>query len=111
MSPRYVQVFVTFPSRKTADSAVRLLLGRKLVACGQVSGPVRSTYWWKGRIETASEFFVILKTSRGLYPEVEKAVRKVHPYEVPEILAVPVLKALPEYGRWMDEVLGKRRTR
>ncbi len=103
---KYIQVITTGP-RADMDSIARELVEERLAACVQVAGPVHSTYRWKGKIEEAQEFMAIVKTSQELYPRVEEAIRRLHSYEVPEILAVPVTAGNPGYLAWLDAELSK----
>jgi periplasmic divalent cation tolerance protein len=97
-----LQVFVTIGSREDAERIARSMVEARLAACVQVVGPMTSVYRWQGVIETAEEFLCLLKTRRDLYPELEEAIRKIHPYQVPEILALPVTAGNPAYLQWLD---------
>jgi periplasmic divalent cation tolerance protein len=96
-----IQVLTTAPSQEEAARIARALVEERLAACVQVLGPVASTYRWQGAIETSQEWLCIAKTAKGLYPEVEQAVRRVHSYQVPEILAVPVTAGSADYLAWL----------
>jgi periplasmic divalent cation tolerance protein len=79
----FIQVVTTVDTKERADTIARRLLEGRLAGCVQVAGPISSSYWWKGRLETAAEWFCVVKTSAGLYDEVEAAIRAVHTYEFP----------------------------
>jgi periplasmic divalent cation tolerance protein len=81
------------------------LVGERLAACVQVSGPISSTYWWQGRTETAEEWQCVAKTHRGLYAEVEAAIQAHHTYTTPEILALPILAGQATYLTWLEAEL------
>ena len=99
-----IQVVTTAPTRDVAQKIATALVERGLAACAQVvCGPIRSTYRWKGRIETAEEWLCIIKSRRELYVAVEAAIREMHPYETPEILALPVEAGSADYLRWLKE--------
>jgi periplasmic divalent cation tolerance protein len=98
----YIQVVTTVEQREDADRIARLLVEERLAACVQVVGPISSTYRWRGAIETAQEWQCWAKSRRGLYDLIEQAIRRVHPYEVPEILAIPVLAGSESYLAWLD---------
>jgi len=83
------------------------IVEQRLAACAQVIGPITSTYWWQGKVETAEEWLCIVKSRQDLYPALEKAIRQVHPYEVPEILAVSVVQGSKNYLEWMDRELAQ----
>ena len=106
----YIQVLTTTDGEEEARGIARQIVEERLAACVQVIGPVRSTYWWEERIEESQEWLCLMKTSRGLYPALEERIRSLHSYDVPEILAVPVLKGHEAYLKWLDrEVLSSDR--
>ena len=105
-----VQVFTTTGKKDDAKRIADALVERRLAACVQVVGPVTSTYRWQGKIETAEEWLCIIKSTRDLYAELESAVRELHPYEVPEILAVPVVAGSPAYLDWLKAELKKEKS-
>ncbi len=96
-----INVITTIDRKDLLEEIGRALLERKLVACLQIIGPIKSVYWWKGRLEESQEWIGIMKTKRDLYDAVEKAIRERHPYEVPEIMAVQADLVLPEYRQWV----------
>lgn len=102
----YIQIVTTAGTRDDAQRIARALVEERLAACAQVVGPVASTYRWKGEIETADEWQCWAKTRQSLYERVEQAIRRLHPYEVPEILALPVLTGSAVYLAWLDEQVG-----
>lgn len=85
-----VEVAVTAPDRALAERLAETLVTERLAACVQVGGPVTSVYRWHGTVERAEEWVCRAKTTRAALPALERRVRAVHPYEVPEILATPV---------------------
>lgn len=101
----YVQVVTTVQRREDAQRLARELVQRRLAGCAQVLGPIESVYHWQGRIETAEEWQVLFKTRRDLYPALDAALGELHPYDVPEILAVPVVEASPAYLDWLEQSL------
>jgi len=94
------------PDRASAEALSRALIDAHLAACVSIGAAVSSLYHWRGQIETAEEVPVIVKTRGGLYRSVEAAIRARHPYEVPEILAVPVVDGLAAYLDWIDGETG-----
>jgi periplasmic divalent cation tolerance protein len=100
----YVQVQFAIDDPTGADSIVASLLARRLVACGKRLGPVSSRYWWKGTIETAEEWIVILETRTELATAVIEAVVAEHPYEVPQVVATAMTDGTPAYLQWIDDV-------
>ncbi len=98
-------VTTTFEQKKEALELAEILLKNRLVACVQTEGPVESMYWWKGEIEHALEYKLVMKSSVSLWQELLKTIRFNHPYEVPEILAVPVHPVNKDYDKWLYKEL------
>jgi periplasmic divalent cation tolerance protein len=93
----------TFPDRTAARTAVRTLVEERLVACGNIMAGVESIYRWQGAIETAEEVMVIFKTTADSAEAAQARLRELHPYEVPEILRLPVDGGWPAYLDWVRE--------
>lgn len=96
-----VIVVTTFPDRATAVQLARSLVEKRLAACVSVLAACESVYRWKEALESASEVPLLIKTRAALYAEVEAAIRETHPYELPEIVAVPVVRGLAGYLEWV----------
>ena len=96
-----ILVLTTLPDQAQAEALARELLTARLAACIQIGATVQSLYHWRGKIETASEVPLAIKTRAGLYPRVEETIRRRHPYELPEIVAVPISYGLPAYLDWL----------
>ena len=96
-----ILVLTTLPDQAQAEALARELLTARLAACIQIGATVQSLYHWRGKIETASEVPLAIKTRAGLYPRVEETIRRRHPYELPEIVAVPISCGLPAYLDWI----------
>jgi periplasmic divalent cation tolerance protein len=97
-----IMVLVTCGSRKEARKIARGLVGQRLAACvNEIGVPVASTYRWKGRVESAKEFLLLIKTSKERFAAVRDAVRKLHSYEVPEIIALPIAAGSRDYLDWI----------
>ena len=103
MADEVLTVFTTWPNLETARTAARTLVEEKLAACGNIVPGVESIYRWEGKVEAGAEVLVIFKTTAGGYPMLEARVKALHPYEVPEVLAVRVADGLPAYLRWVEE--------
>ncbi len=104
---QHIQVHTTVEHRQDAAAIARTLVERRLAACAQILGPIASTYWWKGKIETTEEWACIAKSRLDAYPELEAAIREVHPYETPEIIATPIVAGSRDYLDWIgQEVTG-----
>ena len=104
----YVVVIMTASTEKEATKIVRCLLDEKLIACANIIGPVSSLFWWKNKIDETTEFLVLMKSHSKLFDKLAKRVKAVHSYEVPEILAVPILKGSPPYLSWLANNLQSR---
>lgn len=94
-------VLTNLPDAPAAERLARLLIESRAAACVNQLAPCTSTYRWQGKIESASEIPLLIKTTRSAYPLLEKLIRDVHPYELPEIIAVPVDAGLPAYLGWV----------
>ena len=101
----YIQITTTTETKKEAEKIAQYLVEQKLAACVQITGPIASTYRWKGKVETANEWLCLIKTREDFYNKVEKAIKKLHSYETPEIFAVPIIKGSSEYLSWLNDVL------
>jgi periplasmic divalent cation tolerance protein len=101
--PHVWHVVTTTSTREEADALALGAVGARVAACVQVGGPIQSTYHWDGAVRTEQEWSVVLKTTAHRYPALESYLRSAHPYEVPEILAVPVIAGNPEYLSWVRE--------
>jgi len=96
-------VLTTLPDRDAAVKLGEALVGRRLAACVNVLAECTSIYRWKGTVENAREVPLLIKSRAALYDELEAAINELHPYELPEIIAVPVERGLPEYLAWVGE--------
>jgi len=96
-----VQVSVTAPDAAEATRLGTMAVESRLAACAQVSGPIASTYWWEGVITTATEWVCVLKTTSALLAPLVAALRAAHPYEVPEIIATPIVAGDADYLAWI----------
>lgn len=101
MAGAAILVFTQLPDLASAQALARALVEARLAACVSVGAPVESLYHWRGQIETATEVPVVVKTRAARYAEVEAAIRARHPYELPEILAVPALDGFAPYLDWL----------
>jgi periplasmic divalent cation tolerance protein len=94
-------VFTNLPDEASAQALATGLVTERLAACVNVLAPCRSTYRWQGAIESALEIPLLIKTTTERYAALEAAIRARHPYELPEIIAVPIAHGLPEYLTWV----------
>ncbi|MBI4395747.1 MAG: divalent-cation tolerance protein CutA [Elusimicrobia bacterium] len=99
----HVIAFVTVSSAREARRLSDALVREKLAACANIVPGVRSVYRWKGKVETASEQLLVLKTRKSKVPALIRRVKALHTYAVPEVIAFPILAGNPDYLRWIDE--------
>lgn len=92
----------TLPDAETAARLAQRLIEERAAACVNQLAPCTSTYRWEGSIETSAEVPLLIKTTRAAYPRLEQLIRAAHPYELPEIIAVPVTTGLPAYLDWVS---------
>ena len=105
----YVQVLTTVGSEEEAERLGTALVDRRLVACVQIVGPIRSRYRWQGKVEEEEqEWQCLAKTEAARYDDVEAAIRQLHSYDEPEILAIPVLAGSAGYLAWISDNVGDR---
>lgn len=104
--PRVLLVFTNLPDHDSAAALAAALVEARLVACVNVLAACTSVYRWQGAVETASEVPVLMKTTVARYAALEAAIRARHPYELPEIVAVPVEHGLPAYLDWVADETG-----
>jgi periplasmic divalent cation tolerance protein len=100
-----IQITTTVSDRADAERISASLVAKHLAACVQVSGPIESTFRWKGQIELTQEWVCTIKTRRDLYPLVEQAIREIHSYEQPEIIAVPIVAGSDGYLNWLSDAV------
>ena len=98
-----IQVVTTTAEKKDAESLAQAVLDKRLAACVQIGGPIESRYWWNGRIETASEWIVTIKTRRDLYKPLESLLLELHTYDQPEIIATAIVEVSAGYLKWLAE--------
>jgi periplasmic divalent cation tolerance protein len=96
-------VFTTLPDAASAEKLARRLIEARAAACVNQLALCTSTYRWEDNIDTATEVPLLIKTTKEAYPRLEKSIREAHPYELPEIIAVPVTAGLPAYMDWVSK--------
>jgi periplasmic divalent cation tolerance protein len=94
-------VLTNLPDRATAEKLADTLIQKRVAACVNILAPCRSVYRWKGAVQHDEEHPVLIKTTRESYAALEAAIREAHPYELPEIVAVPIERGLPAYLDWI----------
>ncbi len=102
MSEKILLALSTFPDRETAQRISDQLVTEKYAACANILPGIESIYCWKEKIESGNETLVFFKLSEDRQSSFQEKLRSLHPYEVPEIIFVPILSGLPEYLRWVS---------
>ncbi len=97
-----VVVLITAPKGK-GDDLAEFIVSRRLAACVNVVGGIRSFYWWKGELVRDDEDLLVVKTTRDVLPSLISEVKRVHPYTVPEIIALDVVEGNPDYLKWVED--------
>lgn len=105
MATQNIVVLVNCGSAKEAKRLSEALVRKRLAACVNMTGPSESVYWWKGKVETATEILMLVKTTRKKFVEMETEIRRLHSYETPEIIALPIVAGSKPYLKWLRESL------
>jgi periplasmic divalent cation tolerance protein len=103
MSTTALIVLCTCPDQQTAEHLASALVERQLAACVNILPGIRSFYRWEGRLQQDDEIQLVIKASQKTWPRLEQFIQQQHPYEVPEILAIPVTAGLPDYLKWLED--------
>jgi periplasmic divalent cation tolerance protein len=97
----YQLVLTTCPDTEVAERLAQALVQERLAACVNILPIAKSVYWWKGQVESAAEQLLIIKSMTDAYGSIQKRIRELHPYELPEVIAVPIADGLPDYLAWI----------
>jgi len=108
MPKKFIIVETTYPNLASAKKLGKLLLEKKLAACVQFL-PIKSMYFWQGKIENSSEILVLIKSENSLYNEIEKTIKEHHDYEIPQILCIDVKQGSTPYLKWIALKLDSRK--
>jgi periplasmic divalent cation tolerance protein len=100
---KYILVMTTVPDEEEGQKIARQLVNDRLAACVTISAASKSYYWWQGKISEEKENILFIKTQDSLFLELKKKLLKIHPYDVPEIIALPILKGFKKYLDWITE--------
>lgn len=98
----YLQIVTTFDNVRDAEQLARHLVENRLAACVQISGPMTSIYRWQGALETSEEWACVIKSRRELFPQLESTIKSLHPYDEPEIIALPIASGSAGYLKWVE---------
>ncbi|MFC6081511.1 divalent-cation tolerance protein CutA [Sphaerisporangium aureirubrum] len=105
---RHFEVHVTTGTREEAEAICTTVVHRRVAACAQVVGPIRSVYWWEGEVQRDDEFLILMKTGAERLDDLVDAVKAVHSYTTPEIVAVPIEGGLADYLNWITAETARR---
>jgi periplasmic divalent cation tolerance protein len=102
----YVQITTTTGKRQDAEQIASELVSRRLAGCVQVFGPVSSTFRWQDRVETAEEWICTVKTTTAQLSAIQSLLDEIHPYDVPELIATPIVDGSDAYLKWLGKQVG-----
>ncbi len=101
----FIIVLVTTKDKAEAEKISQTLLAEKLIACANIISPVASCFLWQGKVDRAEECLVVMKTRKGLFGELSLCVKALHSYEVPEVLALPIVDGSEAYLSWLSSAI------
>ncbi|MFH0913663.1 MAG: divalent-cation tolerance protein CutA [Chloroflexota bacterium] len=99
----YIVVLITCASAEEAERISRVLLERRKAACVNLASGISSRFWWQGRLDSAEEVLLVVKSRASLLEDIIRLVRENHSYQVPEVVALPIVGGNPDYLRWLEE--------
>ncbi|WP_068549792.1 divalent-cation tolerance protein CutA [Thermosulfidibacter takaii] len=99
----YLMVLTTTDDYEVAKNIAKTLIEEKFAACVQIIPNIESVYWWEGKVEESKEFLIFIKTTKKLYPGLERRIRALHNYSVPEIIAFRIKEGFKKYLQWLEE--------
>jgi periplasmic divalent cation tolerance protein len=105
MREHYIIAITTTPSKIEAEKIAKTLLEERLIACANIIGPVQSLFWWQGKIDEAQEHLILMKTRKDLFSKLSEKVKALHSYQVPEIIAMPIVEGFKPYLEWLESSL------
>jgi periplasmic divalent cation tolerance protein len=101
----YIVVIMTTPNKEEAAKIVRSLVRERLIACANIVGPVSSVFWWQGKIDEENEFLILMKSHKNPFERISERIMEIHSYDVPEIIALPIIEGSPPYLDWLKTSL------
>lgn len=103
----HIVVFVTAKDKQEAQKIARRLVEDKLIACANIVDGVKSVFWWQGKTDEADETLLIMKSEKRLFKKIAAAVKALHSYDLPEVIALPIVEGSADYLKWMKESLSR----
>ncbi len=107
MSDNFILVFCTVPDINTAEKIADILISKKQAACCNIIQGLTSIYSWEGKVNKDSELLLLIKSKRNLFNKVEKTIKQIHPYDVPEVISIDIAAGSKDYLNWMSTVVSK----
>jgi periplasmic divalent cation tolerance protein len=107
MDTQFRVLLCTAGSGEEAGRIAESLVGSRLAACVNIIPSIRSIYWWNNTVTQDNEVLMLIKTEVSRIPEVEQAIRKLHSYQVPELISLPIEYGLPEYLKWLEDAISR----
>jgi periplasmic divalent cation tolerance protein len=104
----FIQVSTTVNTKEKAEMIAETLLLKRIASCVQILGPFKSSYWWEGRIEHAKEWICFIKAKASDYGSIESSIKRIHDYDIPEIIALPILQGSSDYLDWIRRETHRR---
>ena len=101
----HIVVFITAKDKDQASKIAERLVADKLIACANIVEGIKSVFWWEGKVDKSDETLLILKSKKNLFSKIVKAVKTLHSYDVPEVIALPIIAGNKDYLKWIDESL------
>lgn len=108
MATEYIVVFCTVPNKATAQKIARHLVEEKLAACCNIIPRLTSIYTWENKIQEDAEYLLLIKTQKMIFSRLEDRIKEMHPYSIPEIIALPIIQGNKEYLKWIGENVEER---
>jgi periplasmic divalent cation tolerance protein len=106
----YNVIIVTASSKNEAEKIAKTLLEERLIACANIISPVQSLFWWQGKVNEAQEHIILMKTRKDLFSKLSERVKALHSYQIPEIIAIPIVEGFKPYMEWLDNSLQQLRS-
>ncbi len=107
----FIQISTTTETKEEAEKISQEILEKQFAACVQIIGPIKSSYWWKDKIEQAEEWLCLIKTHEKYFDEIEKLISSIHSYETPEIIATPIITGSKKYIEWISGLMDSQDVR